>query len=114
MKLLFDENLSQRLSVLLQQQFPGSCHVRDLGLRGASDTAIWDFAREHGFAIVSKDTDFLDRAMVAPTPPQVVWLSVGNAGTQAIRELLEQHAATLAAFDGDPGSSLLVLKRLSS
>jgi predicted nuclease of predicted toxin-antitoxin system len=55
MKLLFDENLSHRLVDLLAAEFPGSAHPRQLGMRGASDMVLWEYAREKGFTIVSKD-----------------------------------------------------------
>jgi predicted nuclease of predicted toxin-antitoxin system len=53
MKLLFDENLSPKLPSLLQNQFPGSVHVRDCGLKGGADQAIWEYARANGFTLVS-------------------------------------------------------------
>ncbi|WP_428995652.1 DUF5615 family PIN-like protein [Lamprobacter modestohalophilus] len=43
---------------MLAAEFPDSAHLRQFGQRGASDQTIWDDAREHGFAIVSKDNDF--------------------------------------------------------
>ena len=55
MKLLFDQNLSPRLPRLLSDLYPGSAHVREVGLRDAGDAAIWEYARQQGFAIVSKD-----------------------------------------------------------
>ncbi len=61
MKLLFDENVSPRLAAALSDEFPGSVHIRDIGLARASDAAIWIYAREHGLAILSKDSDFIDR-----------------------------------------------------
>jgi predicted nuclease of predicted toxin-antitoxin system len=51
-KLLFDENLSSRLLELLAADFPDSAHIERLGMRGASDAAIWAYAREHGYTIV--------------------------------------------------------------
>ncbi len=58
MKLLFDENLSPRLVQALRAEYPGSAHVRTLGLRGATDDAIWELARREAYAIVSKDNDY--------------------------------------------------------
>ena len=58
MKLLFDENVSPRLVDALSDAFPESVHVRDAGLSRASDAAIWDYARNRGLTIVSKDSDF--------------------------------------------------------
>ncbi len=58
MKLLFDENLSPKLAEIFASQFPSSLHIPDCGLKGLPDEAIWDYARTHGFTIVSKDADF--------------------------------------------------------
>jgi uncharacterized protein (DUF433 family) len=44
-KLLLDENLSPRLVDLLADAFPASTHPTQLGIRGTSDQALWDFAR---------------------------------------------------------------------
>ena len=46
MKLLLDQNLSHRLVAALADLYPGSAHVRDLGLKEAADEAIWDYARQ--------------------------------------------------------------------
>ncbi|MEN8182716.1 MAG: DUF5615 family PIN-like protein [Myxococcota bacterium] len=111
MKLLFDENLSPRLVGLLGDAYPGSTHVRDAGLTGAADDLIWEHARDHGYAIVSKDDDFRQRSFVEGAPPKVVWLQVGNAGTTAIAALLRETAGRLRAFEGEDESSLLIVRR---
>ena len=58
MKLLFDQNLSPRLPRLLSEIYPESIHVREAGLREADDFAIWHFAKDRNYALVSKDSDF--------------------------------------------------------
>ena len=40
MKLLFDENLSHKLVGLLADLFPGSVHVREVGLKAADDLLV--------------------------------------------------------------------------
>jgi len=45
-------------------------------MRGATDAALWEYAKDHGFAIVSKDNDFRQRAFVYGAPPKVIWLSI--------------------------------------
>ena len=59
MKLLFDENLSPRLVQALEPEYPGSAHVRTLGLRGATDGAIWELARQEAYAIVKEARQIL-------------------------------------------------------
>jgi predicted nuclease of predicted toxin-antitoxin system len=39
MRLLFDQNLSHRLVGVLASEYPGSIHVRDVGL-GATDDQV--------------------------------------------------------------------------
>jgi predicted nuclease of predicted toxin-antitoxin system len=108
-KLLFDENLSARLVELLAAEFPGSTHVdRALG-RGRPDADVWRHAIEESFAIVSKDSDLRQRAFLSGPPPKVIWLAVGNAGTQQILELLRARAAEVNQFGDSASESLLVL-----
>jgi predicted nuclease of predicted toxin-antitoxin system len=108
-KLLLDENLSPKLIDALKPEYPGSTHVRAVGLRGATDERIWNYAREQGFAIVSKDNDFRQLSFVHSAPPKVIWLSVGNAGTDAILHFLKSQRVVILTFDADKEASLLVL-----
>jgi predicted nuclease of predicted toxin-antitoxin system len=72
-------NLSPRLVSILSAHWPESAHVESINMRGATDEAIWSFARDHGFTLVSKDDDFRSFALVRGAPPKVVWLQIGNA-----------------------------------
>jgi predicted nuclease of predicted toxin-antitoxin system len=108
-KLLFDENVSPRLAQVLANEYPGSVHVRTVGLRGAEDQRIWDHCRTQGFAIVSKDTDFRERSFVEGFPPKVIWLDVGNAGTNAIANLLRRERPRVETFESQDETSLLIL-----
>ena len=109
MKLLFDENLSERLVRELASAYPGSAHVRSIGLRGEEDRRIWDYARLNEFMIVSKDADFRDRSYVDGSPPKVIWLSVGNAATDAIASLLHNEHQRITRFEASQEASLLVV-----
>ena len=79
-------------------------------MRGVADAAVWNYARENGYAIVSKDNDFRQRAFLHGPPPKVVWLSVGNADTSQIATLIRTGSERLRAFDLDANESLLILK----
>ena len=109
MKLLFDENLSPKLPALVESRFPGSRHWRDCGLKGAADSALWDYARAGGFTLVSKDSDFYQRSLLHGQPPKFVWLRLGNCTRNDLLALLLRHEATLRAFEADPAESVLVL-----
>ena len=109
MKLLFDQNLSPRLPRLLTDLYPGSVHVREVGLRDGTDAAIWEHAKKNGFVIVSKDSDFQQRSLLFGHPPKFVWLRVGNCPVRPIEELLRKHAAALDKFVQSPIESHLML-----
>lgn len=98
MKLLLDQNLSRRLLPELEAVFPGSSQVQLLGLDRADDATIWSFAREQGYAIVTKDADFLELSVVKGVPPKVVWLNLGNVSNAVIRGTLLAQASTIKQF----------------
>jgi len=56
-KLLFDQNLSHRLVQALQQEYPESQHVREVGLQEAADVVVWQHAAQQGLVIVTKDAE---------------------------------------------------------
>jgi len=90
----------------LNDLFPGSSQVRLLGLERADDRAIWNYAKEKGFALVSLDADFVDMAGVLGTPPKVIRLRCGNQSTPAIEALLREHFDLMAGFAGDISACL--------
>ena len=110
MKLLLDANLSFRLLRRLEPVFPGSQQVGRITLPSRTDESVWDYARFHGFIIVSKDNDFRQLSFLKGPPPKVVWLSIGNSGTDIIGDLLLRNRNRIAAFAEDPEEGLLVLE----
>jgi predicted nuclease of predicted toxin-antitoxin system len=101
MKLLFDQNLSFKLVSRLNDLFPDSDQVRRLGLDQADDRVIWQHAKLKGFVLVTQDSDFADLAALLGPPPKVIWLRCGNLPTQAIEQLIRNHAQTIEAFGVD-------------
>jgi predicted nuclease of predicted toxin-antitoxin system len=108
-KLLFDENLSRRLVERLAASFPGSTHVDDLRLRGRPDSEVRKAAADQAALLVTKDSDFLELSLLHGAPPKVVWLRVGNAGTEAIAELLLRNKSRLELFAANDSEALLEL-----
>jgi len=53
-----DANLSPRLAALLRDAGHDAVHVRDIGLRTASDDEIIDYAISTDRIVISHDTDF--------------------------------------------------------
>jgi predicted nuclease of predicted toxin-antitoxin system len=109
MKLLFDENLSPRLVLLLCDLFPDSIHVRDVGLKAADDEVVWKYAQGNSLTICSKDSDMHQRSFVLGYPPKVIWVRLGNCSTTEVETLLRKHSKAIEAFARDDYASFLTL-----
>lgn len=109
MKLLFDENLSPGLPQRLADVFPGSAHLRDVGLKGADDSDAWNHAAREGFAVVTKDDDFRELSVLKGSPPKLVMIRTGNCSTRDVETLLRANADKLEAFNRDLTASLMEL-----
>lgn len=109
MKLLFDQNLPPQLVRRLDDLYPNSTHVREIGLRDAKDTEIWNYAQQNGFVIVSKDSDFQQRSLLYGHPPKVIWIRLGNSSVKDIADLLRSRSISIHTFALNGVESLLVL-----
>ena len=87
MKLLLDENLSHRLVVRLAEAFPSTASVHQVELRSQSDGRL-SLLRGH--------------------PPKVIYLAVGNAGTNQVADLLLQNKDRIATFLDDQNKDALL------
>jgi len=108
-KLLLDENLSDRIVSQILDLYPDSSHVKTLGLDRTDDSIIWTFAGRHGFTIISKDFDFHQRSLVFGAPPKFIFLRVGNRPTSHITELVRSEFQLISDFIRDPTASILIL-----
>ncbi len=109
MKLLLDENLSDRIAAKIADLFPGSSHVKSEGLIHADDAHIWEFARLNSFTLVSKDADFHQRSLLFGQPPRLVFLRTGNGPTGFVVELLRRNSILISEFHQDADAAILIL-----
>jgi predicted nuclease of predicted toxin-antitoxin system len=109
MNLLFDHHLSPRLVGMLADVFSSALHVRDVALDRESDQIVWQYARQHGLTIVSKDSDFHQLSFVYGHPPKVVWLRCGSISTPQIADILRRHAQSITAFHADDDAAFLAI-----
>lgn len=109
MKLLFDQNLSPRLVVRLADVFPDSAHVQQFDMDTASDGAVLEFAKERGFTLVSKDSDFFDAGMMRGRTTKIVWIRRGNCSTTDIETILRRHVADVRNLETADSLFLLML-----
>ena len=74
------------------------------------DAEVWEFARENGLTVVTKDSDFHERSLVQGFPPKIVWITRGNCSTDQIAQLLRANSARIAELHSDPEAGFLVVR----
>ena len=109
MKLLLDENLSDRVIPKIVDLYPDSTHVKNLGLNNTDDAIIWEYAKKHKFVIVSKDSDFHQRSLLYGYPPKFIYLRIGNSPTSKLTQILRENLDTIVQFGHSKSESTLVL-----
>jgi len=88
MKLLLNENLSRRVIPFILEAYPDSTQIALLGMEQADDVSVWEYARQNGFVIVTRDSDYLDLSALRGQPPKIIWLRAGNQSTAAVIHVL--------------------------
>lgn len=109
MKVLFDENLSPSLVERLDDVFPGSAHLRDVGLKGADDTEIWSFTAANGYIIVTKDDDFRELSVLRGAPPKIIVVTLGNCSTAELEGVVRGRLDTITRLADDTVSAMMDL-----
>lgn len=109
MKLLLDENLSDRIIAKIIDLYPNSDHVKNFALTNTDDAIIWNYAKVNSFVIVSKDSDFHQRSLLYSHPPKFVYLRIGNSPTSKIIQILRDNFDTIIQFGNSETESILVL-----
>ena len=105
MKLLVDNPLPLALARFLAANGLDCPHVQDLGMGTTDDRVIWEYAKAHDMAIVTKDEDFpwmADRQ--GSIPPQVVWVRLGNCRKAALLRDFASLLPDLQTLLDDAGS----------
>jgi predicted nuclease of predicted toxin-antitoxin system len=108
-KLLLDENISDRIIYRIIDLYPDSEHVKTLALTNTDDGIIWEYAKANGFTIVSKDSDFHQRSLLYGHPPKFVYLQVSNSPTSRIVQILRDNFNVISQFGDGASESILVL-----
>jgi predicted nuclease of predicted toxin-antitoxin system len=78
--------------------FPDSAHVDRIGLGGGSDDDVWCYAKENGFMIVSKDSDFYEKSILYGHPPKVILIKRGNCNNRQIQLILRNKIELITEF----------------
>ena len=88
MRFIVDAQLPPALANFLISAGHQADHVVDLGLASASDSTIWQQARERNAVIITKDEDFLSLRALRSDGPAIVWVRIGNTTRNALLRVM--------------------------
>ncbi len=73
-KFLIDVNLPYYFSLWKGEEF---IHQKDINDEW-TDIEIWNYAKENNLTIITKDSDFSHRIILAEPPPKIIHIKFGN------------------------------------
>jgi predicted nuclease of predicted toxin-antitoxin system len=89
MTIWVDAHLSPAIATWITSTFGiEAIALRNLGLRDAEDTEIFEAAKAQKAVVMTKDSDFVDLVERLGSPPQIIWLTCGNTSNARLREIL--------------------------
>ncbi len=114
MKLLFDQNISHKILNFLSDTVLGSTTLKFEKLINARDFEVWEYAKKHGFIIVTQDSDFDNLNSLYGFPPKIIWIRTGNLKTKEIADILINHSQELEKFAEDANLGCFEILKLKS
>ena len=95
MKFWIDAQLPPLLAAWLAEQFHVEAFsMRTLGLRDATDAAIFQAAQQPGIVIISKDSDFVELVSRYGPSPQLIWVTCGNVTNRQLQIVFNKTFTT--------------------
>ena len=89
MTIWVDAHLSPAIATWITSTFGiEAIALRNLGLRDAEDTEIFEAAKAQKAVVMTKDSDFVDLVERLGSPPQIIWLTCGNTSNARLGEIL--------------------------
>ena len=86
-----DAHLSPAIATWMTNTFDVTAlSLREIGLRDAEDSEIFEASRAQGVIVMTKDSDFVDLVDRLGSPPQIIWLTCGNTSNARLREILTE------------------------
>ncbi|HEV2800941.1 MAG TPA: DUF5615 family PIN-like protein [Pyrinomonadaceae bacterium] len=91
MMIWVDAQLSPAIAEWISIKFSVSAvALRNVGLRDATDRAIFFAARSASAILMTKDSDFLRLLDELGAPPKVIWLTCGNTSNARLEQILSK------------------------
>jgi predicted nuclease of predicted toxin-antitoxin system len=109
MNWLVDAQLPPRLCEWLRIKGDYCIHVPELsnGIQ-IPDETLWLYAKKENLIIISKDRDFFDFSILRGSPPQILYINVGNCSNDRLLMIMDHvWEEIIKAFAA--GNSLVII-----
>ena len=90
-KYLVDVNLPYYFSLWKGEEFIYQREIDPL----MSDSLIWQYAKENGLTIITKDGDFSERILFHTPPPKIIHIKYGNLKMNEFHHLISVNWANI-------------------
>lgn len=111
MKLLFDQNISQRIIDSISDIFPNAVHITELGLSNSSDFEVWDYSLKNDFVLVTCDTECVNRNVLSENSPRIICVQADVVTTNKVEWSLRVNQETIVEFINEQGpTNCLILQ----
>jgi len=108
-RFVIDEPLPRSAANAIREAGHEAIDIRDIGLRGASDDEIWNYARQHEAVLVTADVEFADmRRLNQGGAPGIVLVRMPSASAPALAA--ELAGALSGLSEGDLAGSVVVIE----
>lgn len=89
-----DAQLSPFIAAWIKNFINHDCKaLREVGLRDAGDSEIFQAARIANAILITKDSDFVDLLNRLGPPPKIIWLTCGNTSNKRLTEIFSNKLA---------------------
>jgi predicted nuclease of predicted toxin-antitoxin system len=96
-KFLFDAQLPRRLAARVREAGHETVHTLDLPLGNRTpDSALNELSVREGYAVVTKDSDFVNSFLLQQRPHKLLLVSTGNIRNSELESLLVSNLEVIA------------------
>jgi predicted nuclease of predicted toxin-antitoxin system len=64
--------------------------------------------KNNNFTVISKDSDFYQRALLYGHPPKLIWLRIGNCNRDILLQLITKYKEQIEDFSNNSDSILIL------
>jgi predicted nuclease of predicted toxin-antitoxin system len=92
MKILCDVHISLKITKFFISKGINSLHVNNiLDKWFTSDIDISKYADNHGYIVITKDSDFKNTHFIKKSPKKLIKVNLGNISTNRLIDIFENH-----------------------